>query len=320
MILDLQLKLSSFGSYFELMAALNLGYAGLTKFRDGVDNIVLGVDKTMTLEKMAHKKEQLLGEINDLKAIISTELADLNDINTDVKEFTILLDEDTTIFNEYIDKIHKKEQKGREFINGLQSSFLLTGLYCLFVLIIQGYSDFYDQNSHEISICLLLFSTIGVFNIIFFFRSFFDKWFDKSIKPTYLVTILFGVLFMSIFSCKLFPEIWTQTYLGMDDRDIITVAVVVALSPYFLHFLRIWIRKFNYRKVKFKLWEMRLYALTELIEIKSAKLVITSVNINWWRDSVLKKRFKKSDRKEYWHNLKYLFFRKLSTIFCTVVD
>jgi hypothetical protein len=118
--------INSFSSYLELFAGLNLGYATIKGFREAANSELFGLKK---------KYENLEQEIQ----LIEDKITLTADISPD------LVDNFEQYRSEFETEINKHESAIENIIGlglGFQVLFLLTCLYCFFVILLGGFEDY----------------------------------------------------------------------------------------------------------------------------------------------------------------------------------
>lgn len=225
--------LNNFSSYFEIFGGLNLAYAGSKGFRNAIDDEILKL-KNEILPNINLNIEKLKSEF--IVLLVSDDNGEIidNKLNNLVKKFDVKSEE-----------ILESEKVKINFTEGFKSMFLGTALYCIALILIGGYEQYFTKGSHLINLFLLILYPVFFFNFFIFLRS-FTKNHHKNIKP--LVTIFFvsGLIligYLTIFYCPYESNI--ENYLS--ESICISFSLIIAISPYLFHFFRVYIHKLNFR-------------------------------------------------------------------------
>ncbi len=278
----MDLNLHLFGSLFELSAALNFTYAGSEQFRHGLTEGVLWSSKTITpkIRENINKYIKLLKEDQQKLIVLASEnygTASFGDIQKRIDVMNNHLNNDVANFEIEDKLIRKKEHYSRQFYKGLQSSFLYAGLFCLFILLLEGFEQFYpDVLKKSFLICLSIFNFSSIVFLAFYVRSLFSNWLSKPVKSFYVLTIWLIFILVSIKIALFFPGLRDSTSLLFNPRVIITWACLNAYMPFITHLARVFGRKFNYRWIKYKLWQYKFFCLYKIrrFEINEVEYII----------------------------------------------
>lgn len=250
------MDLNSFSSFFEIFTGLCFLYAGSVAFRYAINDTLLSLSDTMQQIKENFKLRHAELFVTQSEENLALTQEKATKLASDMIEF---------------DKVSTSEQKFREFPNGFKSMFLITGLFCLSVLVLSGFEQFFEC-SEIAHLTLLSLDLVIFYNIFVFIKSFFQKSCSKNIRARW--TLLF--FFVAILSSSLYVNLsesvaqhcqahalqptdakFKPHSLLMNEKFSIIVALVIAVSPFLLHFLRVSLhkqlfkRKFN--KVGLKL-------------------------------------------------------------------
>jgi len=234
----LEIQLSHFDGYFHLFAALNLAYAGWETFRSALDNRVLNISKRV--------QPSIKNEIELLKSKLIILQAEQNPLYNKMEKLNNESSQKLEIISSAIDK--------KTIAEGLSKSiFLFTGLYCVALLILAGYEQFF---SSMVTACntLLILHFSAVYNIILFYKSCRHKYVHQAVTPLIPLILISTALLVATLYCMKCP---------MSDRysNIISVptnigiAIFIAASPYLLYIARVYQGKFyfwwQFKRVEF---------------------------------------------------------------------
>jgi hypothetical protein len=224
------MELSNFHDFLGLFAALNIGYAGFVSFRSAIDDDILNITNWNN-----RKVQQLKAEALAIKTIYKFE-AFRGEIQT-------LIDEIFEDRNQRISLIKDRSQDAILIAEGFKSIFLFTAFYCLVIMIVGGYQEYLGQDCTNTFLFIFNFSLL--YNIAIFVRS-FTTFRSKKISPLIPISLLVFLTIVIIFCFRL-RLIPYHTFSPINLEKNIGTSLVVAVSPYILHFLRLFIHRLIYR-------------------------------------------------------------------------
>ena len=230
------MEFNHFNDFIGLFATLNLGYAGFKKFRSIIDGDILGISA-----KTTPKISKLESEITALRYSLLEEETDrsLEFDNFIEKRLTVILADKKNKFN----LIDAERNAGTKITDGFKSMFLSTGFYCLVLLIISGYQTFWGI---PVLNRLLFFSNfLFLYNLIIFIRSFDNKRKFEKIPPV-LTLVIFLLWLLISFIIAFGLEVSCLQF-----QNTIALTILVIISPYLLHFIRLYIHRM-WSKQEFK--------------------------------------------------------------------
>jgi hypothetical protein len=260
------MNLHEFSSFFEMFSVLNLGFAGSQRFRVGVDN-ALSLNKSLIAE---NKVSKVLSNLEKHQKKLNVTLQSAG-IPYQKMHKTLTKVSDRIVHTIVLIKdIPTREEARRGFTEGFKTMFLLSGLYSLFVLILEGYAQFYEYKPyHYVNTCFTLVSFLIIFNIVFFIRSFFKN-FDKEWGLGYSVLIVLLFVIAGVLITALFPSVNNQIA-KYEERTLITWAVAMAISPYIIHIFRAIAHHLRYVSL-FYIVELRMWICDTIRKISEKKL------------------------------------------------
>lgn len=243
--------LNNFSSYFEIFGALNLAYAGSEGFRNAIDDEILKLRDAITFNAQSKIKETK-SKITVLKAEAYVPA---------LEQKAISIENNYTLKS---DNLIKREKDLQKFTEGFKSMFLASSLFSISLILIGGFEQYLPENSKDINLFLIFLLPIFLFNLFVFSKSFTNQY-EKKIRPTITISyvlILFIITFSTLYYCpfhytieEMFPE-----------QLCISLALIVAISPYLLHFLRVFIHKQYFR---FQFSQLEKKTIKELQEINN---------------------------------------------------
>ena len=231
------MELSHFDAYFHLFAVATLGYAGSETFREFLDKVI--TDKS----RINYQKTNNL--LTSAKTNISLFKEPTNRIGLEEK-INEKIDIIEVSFNNSIDQIIKEnEVECDKFTATFKSMFLISGLYCIAILLIGGLQQYFTCDATIINTlacldCMLLFTTF------IFVRSFWSR-FNKPIKlwiPIVSISILLAIDYIYCSRCPMANG--NSSYLNW--ALCIGLALFIPIAPFFFHFLKVIIHKMIYNK------------------------------------------------------------------------
>lgn len=224
------MNLHHFTSYFEMFTVLNFTYALSKVFREGLNYDVLSLGGTVS-KGVTEAKNKIL--------VTTSEGWDI--MGVQVKE---MVAETTERHDKACSHLGDKEIEHRSFCDGFTSMFLLSGFFCLYVLLLEGYEQFYDSKDVTIiPTCLMIMNGIKWMSVIIFVRS-FTPWFNTPMKPVFITIIFIAFVCFSIFISAQRPYYRCD---ANDYRAIISWAALIAAIPILFHFIRVMIHKSIFR-------------------------------------------------------------------------
>jgi len=252
------MNLHNFSSLYEILAGLNLAYAGSEPFRYGLNESILKSDSLIS--KIDARIEETNSKIQ-LTSIDETSPKTLDEIRSI-----------SSAFHKYVEVMKQRKKDAQKFTDNFRAMFLLSGLYCLYVLLMEGYNQFYEEKDPcLIPICLFWTNFLLIINVYIFASSYFKN-LNKEIHYAIILLSFTAVVVISIYFYK------KNVYdLGNKDefvkgRTIITWSVLMAISPYILHIIKSLLLEIIYR-----------IRLSVLIRQTKTKLNEASENSAEWR-------------------------------------
>ena len=247
--------LNNFSSYFEIFCGLNLAYAGSERFRNAIDNEIYKLLKNQILQNINTKVEELKSKI-----IVSVS----EDNNENISKKLQKLQKDFDFKSENILKI---ESEKLNFIEGFKAMFLAISLYCIAIIVLGGYEQFFEKNSKQLNLFLLFLLPIFVFNSFVFIRSFTKKH-SKNIKAINTIGFVISLLILCVLTIQRCPY-EPKLEVFFSEQTCITFSLIIAISPFLFHFLRVFIHKLIFR-IRFQLLEFNtnnsLKRINELVD------------------------------------------------------
>ncbi len=287
------MDLHFFGSFFEISAALNLTYAGSETFRHGLTEDLLWNSKTLTpriINKNNIYKKKLHLEHQKLIVVASEPYGKeaYGNLQEKISYINANFEIDFDEFEKENKLIKEKELKGRDFYKGLQSAFFFAGLFSIYILLLEGYQQFYHSDDKVIdsafkqsfSFCLFIFNFSSLVYIFFYFRSISLKWMAYPVKSFFIIITWLVFISISILMCILFPTLKYKIDFYHYDKWNITWAVFNAYLAFIIHLSRLFGRKFNYRFIKYKFWSFRFFCKYKILkfELNNIQYKISETN------------------------------------------
>ncbi len=137
------------------------------------------------------------------------------------------------------------EYKSLYFPQVLQPVFLMSGLYCLTVLIVSGWAT--DQNIRQIYLCLSSSAVVAVFAMWWFVASFNRKRSPEWPRPVMTIIILVvAVVIVPLIVMNTAPL--ANFGLNWDSTKIFFWTTIIAIvAPYLMYFIRAFLFKYHQR-------------------------------------------------------------------------
>lgn len=238
-------ELSHFDGYLHFFAAANLAYAGSAPFRTALDDQILRIAKTVPsnikteIEKLTNKMIILRAESGYSSDAIRERIGAV-----------------TTEFSEKCTNLTAK--LGGTVNASLELSkamFLFSGFYCIALLILSGYQQFFES---KISLgCSMLSLHISAsYMVILFIISCFKNAPNKRISFLIPISLLILTLILAKWHCSNHSITATEDDNVLKPKANATIAVCLAFSPYFFHIIRIYVKKISFW-FKFKVVDFR---------------------------------------------------------------
>jgi len=230
--------LREFSSFFELFAALNLGYATSKKFRETVNNNILKV-KSAISEKQKAKTKCLLDGIRVTYA---------GEAEREAKK---KCDHADRYFNRSVQTIERSAIENSDFPEGARSIFLIVTIYCVYCLLLCGYEQKYPVECKTI----LLTMNLNIIIIIWLFiRNLLPKSHKTNLNPT-LTVLLFHIPFLYY---NLITHAESVRYYHFEPNSIEwlatpTAAIIFSLIAFIQHFLRVIMHRTYFRYQLFRI-------------------------------------------------------------------
>ncbi len=238
------IDLNTFTSYFELFTGFNLAYS-IEAFRVVLNLEVLDMSKSVEEAKSEKEIAEAKLRVHRNNPQLANYLAKkASEIYIEVQKFRDL---------------HKYQKRFSNYPNGFKSAFLMSGIFCLFVLLLNGYSQFLGLTKDEHSREMLGFISflLLTYNLIVFSRSFVRSCCKKNIQP-FITLVMFLV---SVFLCYGYISFVRKTP-GSDSSNMLvsSSSVFMGLSAFFLHFIRAFLHKIitRYKATKYSLKVIKL--------------------------------------------------------------
>lgn len=222
---------NDFSSFFEIFAILNLGFATSDRFQYALNNDILSLSTGLSayLKKQVQELKNKLVVAAFSQATHQKILAKINKIHS--------------TYDKYRRKIEDSEKYRRDFTPGFKSMFLTTSLYCIVILTIAGFEQFFS-GQWQTNVTLTFLCTILLYNFVIFIRS-FTGLFNKEVSPWYAFTIVSLVTGLSYYTCANCPAIIEYAFV-IEEQMLMIIAMAVAASPYKFHVLRVVVHKIAY--------------------------------------------------------------------------
>ena len=227
----MDLNVSNFSSYFEIFAVLNLAYAGSEVYRTAIDDEILSLNNTIT--------PNFRQRFTELKSEITVVAAESYETQLQMK-----VNEVEDFFITTSKKLLEAEEESVKFTTGLKSTFLITALYCLSIILIGGFDQFFEKKSITNGLLFFLHSVL-VYNALVFTMTLtnFNK---KNIRPITTVSVF---LLLSVFPCYCcsYHPVFFERFNLLPPSVNISISLITAISPYLFHFARVYWHKISFR-------------------------------------------------------------------------
>lgn len=234
------MDLSAFSSFFELFAAFTLAYAGSKTFRYAVDELL-------------DQYGQILDELNKQLEIITSKFTVHIAVKSDTSaEFAIELGSEISNTRDLI----ANEEKMRKFPRGFRATFLNSGIFCIGVLIIIGFTKGIAclERTH---LALFILNFALVYNVGIFLLSFLPSQCGKTRRLVWpiCINLALGVvwwIYTGWFAAWLIEYCSDPANINeLSERFIlrryfIWPALFTAASPFIFHILRTLIHRWLY--------------------------------------------------------------------------
>lgn len=252
-------QLQDFTSFYELFAALNIAYAGSESFKVIIDNRILKIYKA---NPQFDKDLETLKEMANISTLIVKEDSS-NRTSPISKVFNKRIEIFTAAFNKGLLELEEKKCAAEEFIKGFNCMFLITSLYCIFMIAVAGYAQFIQPLTIFCLIVFLQFSL--VFNAFVFGKS-FSKYKSNDINPLITITCFIAFLLagISFANCPYTSSILKYTNI----KGVYIMGMALAVSPYLIHLIRAKIHTHHHNKRAKKFFEgksLEIISLSTLI-------------------------------------------------------
>jgi hypothetical protein len=219
------MQLSNFNDYLGLFAALNLGYAGFKRFRSAIDKDIL---------KIANESPKIQKLPEGVQAIDRFEPLNQN--------IQIVKTEVLKRHQEVAEKIKERSKTALKIAGGFKSMFLFTFMYCLIIMVVGGYQEYFTDKAINGFLFLLNFSAL--YNILMLIRSFVNKFKSKKISPLIPISLLILYIVAIIL---LTHNSGYEFYQILPLEKNIALTLIIAASPFIFHFLRLYIHRIIFK-------------------------------------------------------------------------
>jgi hypothetical protein len=307
----MEIDLLSFAPFFEIIGGLNFAYAGSESFRAGLNQDVLNIQSTLAAAKKKLDKYKVkFDEIGSFITVSAAEKYKDDTAHRITSSWNNILDKHLSLENNCT-KLKDSEIEERDFSIGFKSMFLISGIFCLILLLLLGYAQFYNNNETNLLTfvnCIKWLSAMLIANLWIFGRSFIKKYNNKEIKTTYILLLFFAFILIGFkTNINQFDFILISS-----GRSKITLAVLLALSPYLFHLMRIFFHKLKYR---FKMYLM-LYSFYLYVRITLNELIIKKNAAEQYDIGVTKTIM--GALKHFYDEIKYIYLYKLHAVITTL--
>lgn len=178
--------LSNFSSYFELLAGINLGYAIFDYFRDQLSSGIFSIDKDAS------------SKLDNLKSRLQIQISERSN-NPEFSKLLKKINEKVAVSGEILEE---KEKNERVFIEALKPISYLSAFFCLYTLLIAGFTWNNESNLNNFFVNERLLYTIyyfGIFNAIFSFSIFAGTFSSRILEYKQVVSLPQTILSIVIF-------------------------------------------------------------------------------------------------------------------------
>lgn len=235
--------LSDFSSYFEIMAVLNLGYAGSEYFRKTVNLEILKLSKyySPAIDTNIRSIESKIVVLENGNGNSIDPSADPN-----MGQDGTILKSIRTRFDIGKKQIEDDANSSESVTRAFKSMFLITSFYCFYILILGGFEN-YISRAYYVDYLLYSCHLVLIYDLIILVRSFIPRYKSKNIKPIF--TVLLFIVFTFVGYCC-FTLLNPQSELIQEEYNIL-IAIFLAQLSYWFHFGRAWISK-TYLEIKYR--------------------------------------------------------------------
>lgn len=267
------MNLNDFSSFFEIFAGLCFLYAGSESFRFAINDTLLELNKSMGAIK---------GNLEIRQAELLVAKSEENPIITKEKATALATD----LVN--VEKVTLDEVTLREFPEGFKSMFLITAMFCVAVLLVGGFAQFFfcSEITHWTLLCLDL---VFLYNLFVFIKSFFKNRCSTNLKLRYPLAFISTLIFISVALVNFLPYVAEHckthgnqdqatrfsphSHIFINEKISIIIALFIAVSPFLLHFVRVFIHKFSFTK---KYMKVGIKLDTELDVARKTETLLTT--------------------------------------------
>ena len=237
----MEFALSHFDGYLHFIAAANFVYAEHKPFRTAFD-----------------------AQIEKIPTFNSTSVTEkLNELTLKVLVFKAEPKSDRTTFNEKIERIttkftdrHAKLTTGLKESNALaeelsRSMFLFTALYCVALLLVSGFQQFFISPT-TINCTFFILNIAAIYNVVLFVWSCGISSKANVISFFIPISIVAAALLFSYFHSFVHEVDDTDLHDIVSNKQNSIIILMISLSPYLFHILKIYFRT-PFFWLKFKL-------------------------------------------------------------------
>jgi len=243
--------ISEFASYFEIFSLLNLGYAGSKEIRLFVNDDVLRIKEEY--RRIENDFDLLTSEFYVVAGI---ESVNYEEEQEHIKREKRLFERKRTIINNHYSKLSESLPKS------LRAIYFFATIYCFSIILVSGYEQFYEPVSINEFICFL--NLTGLYMVFLFARSFTKKGKRRNFNSI-LVVLLFALLILFFF-VSLTPNFPTfiKSQLICSPKMCLLFSILVAITPFLLNALRIYIHRFMNRYCLYLLVDQTRYTIVTI--------------------------------------------------------
>lgn len=228
--------INDFSSYFEIFAALNLGYAGSEAFRMALNDEILKLRNT--------SDQTVQNRLTEIRSKLTASQA--SDENSAAMEDKLGRYERN--YKQVSESITEEDEAVSEvFVIGFKPMFLMSALFCFAILIIGGFEQF-SVGQWEMNITLFLLTGVLLFNAGIFAKS-FSRWSEKKIRswvPLIVIMLLIGCSYFACGAEETEPGVSHRVGMWLNEKYLMVLALFVALSPYVFHIIKAFRHKATY--------------------------------------------------------------------------